>query len=93
MSTTIRTPSRKTTRTSVSNAGCAQVGAAVLAPPAHALPDVAGGAARFVETALEWLDRWRQRQHLMALDDRLLSDIGLSRSAAEKEFRKPFWRA
>ena len=40
-----------------------------------------------------WMERARQRHHLAALDDRMLSDIGLSRTQAEVEFRKPFWRA
>ncbi len=40
-----------------------------------------------------WLERSRQRTHLAALDDRLLADIGMSRSEADGEFRKPFWRA
>jgi uncharacterized protein YjiS (DUF1127 family) len=37
--------------------------------------------------------RWRQRQALRALDDRLLRDIGLTRAEAEREARKPFWQA
>ncbi len=96
MSTAIQSLSRKATHATIPNAGYAQAGAAVLAPlapSAHALPDIAGGAVRLVETALEWLDRWHQRNHLMTLDDRLLKDIGVSRSEAEKEFGKPFWRA
>lgn len=37
--------------------------------------------------------RARQRQQLAALDDRLLRDIGLDRSAAQRESEKPAWRA
>lgn len=37
-------------------------------------------------------ERWRQRQALMSLDEHLLKDIGLSRSDAEHEAEKPFWR-
>lgn len=37
-------------------------------------------------------ERWRQRQHLRELDDRLLADVGLSRREALKEARKPFWK-
>jgi uncharacterized protein YjiS (DUF1127 family) len=37
-------------------------------------------------------DRWRQRQTLLNLDDRLLRDIGITREQAEREARKPFWK-
>ena len=36
--------------------------------------------------------RHTQRRALGELDDRLLADIGLSRSDAMAEARKPFWR-
>ena len=36
--------------------------------------------------------RWQQRQDLLDLDDRLLTDIGVTRRQAELEARKPFWR-
>ena len=46
---------------------------------------------------LAWLrDRhavYRQRRELLALDDRMLKDIGLSRADAFREGRKPFWRS
>ena len=37
-------------------------------------------------------ERWRQRQHLLELDERLLADIGISRRQAIDEARKPFWK-
>jgi uncharacterized protein YjiS (DUF1127 family) len=37
-------------------------------------------------------DRWRQRQALLDLDDKLLRDIGITRDQAEREARKPFWK-
>ena len=45
--------------------------------------------ARLVAT---WRDRAHQRRVLAAMDDRLLSDIGVTRTEAEREAGKPFWR-
>lgn len=36
---------------------------------------------------------WRQRRALEALDDSALEDIGLTRSQAEAEARRPLWDA
>jgi uncharacterized protein YjiS (DUF1127 family) len=36
-------------------------------------------------------DRWRQRQGMLDLDERLLRDIGMTRAQALEEARKPFW--
>jgi uncharacterized protein YjiS (DUF1127 family) len=36
-------------------------------------------------------DRWRQRQGMLDLDERLLRDIGMTRAQAIEEARKPFW--
>jgi uncharacterized protein YjiS (DUF1127 family) len=36
--------------------------------------------------------RWRQRRMLKTLDERTLHDIGISRSQALAEARKPWWR-
>lgn len=41
---------------------------------------------------MEWLERSRQRRHLSALDDHMLSDIGLSRADVARECDKPFWQ-
>lgn len=38
-------------------------------------------------------ERWRQRQALLALDDHLLKDIGVSRADVEHVVEKPFWRS
>ena len=51
--------------------------------------------ARFLGALLTleaWADRRRQRQVLSELDDYMLRDIGITRTAAEHEARKPFWR-
>ena len=53
-------------------------GLAVLRRAAHAL--------------LASSERRRQRHTLAALDDHLLRDIGLTRSAIRMEVSKPFWR-
>jgi uncharacterized protein YjiS (DUF1127 family) len=36
--------------------------------------------------------RWRERRILATLDDRMLRDIGVSRSQALAEARKPCWK-
>ena len=43
-------------------------------------------------TVLGWNERSRQRQALRDLDDHLLKDIGIARSAAAIEASEPFWR-
>ncbi len=48
--------------------------------------------ARAVEHIDEWQARSRTRRELMALDERSLQDIGLSRGDAYMEYGKPFWR-
>jgi uncharacterized protein YjiS (DUF1127 family) len=39
-----------------------------------------------------WMERSHQRRGLAKLDDRLLDDIGITRSTAAGEIAKPFWR-
>jgi uncharacterized protein YjiS (DUF1127 family) len=43
-------------------------------------------------TLLRLEDRRRQRLALAELDERLLADIGVSRTQARNEADKPFWR-
>lgn len=50
-----------------------------------------GVVSAIVTTLLTWQDRLRQRQSLRELDDRSLSDMGISRSDVEYEVSKPFW--
>ena len=57
------------------------------------LTSVSDVLARLVEAPLTWLQRDRDRRALQALDDRLLHDIGVSRSEVEGEIAKPFWRS
>lgn len=49
-------------------------------------------AARGLSALSMMFDRSRQRRALARLDDRLLDDIGHSRSDAQSETAKPFWR-
>ena len=42
---------------------------------------------------LRWDERARARAVLAGLDDARLSDLGVTRRAAQIEARKPFWRA
>ena len=39
-----------------------------------------------------WQERLRERHTLAALDDRMLRDMGLSRSDIDAETRKGFWQ-
>lgn len=46
-----------------------------------------------LRTALHtWRHRRRSRLDLLALDDHLLKDIGLTRAQVHVEASKPFWR-
>jgi len=53
---------------------------------------VASHVARFPDTIYDWQRRARTRHQLMAMDDRLLKDMGISRYDALHEGTKPFWR-
>ena len=61
----------------------------------------AAPAARMLRNAAVWLAlallRWQelaqQRRRLLALDDRMLKDIGITRSEALAEGTRPFWDA
>jgi len=47
---------------------------------------------RLGELLTIWHQRQQQRRALLQLNDRMLSDIGISRCEAEQEAAKPFWR-
>jgi len=53
---------------------------------------VRGGLSAAVDSLLTWQRRHKDRMHLMALDDRLLHDIGISLADVEHEVSKPFWK-
>jgi uncharacterized protein YjiS (DUF1127 family) len=67
--------------------------------PAHPCVNLRIGLGRLVQacTAVSaywqvWAERRRSRRALTELDDRLMRDIGISRSDAEWEASKRFWR-
>lgn len=62
--------------------------------PAGAAREIRPGrrAARVLATLREWRRRARDREQLTKFDDRMLSDIGLTRADAEFLGNKPFWR-
>jgi uncharacterized protein YjiS (DUF1127 family) len=57
-----------------------------------ALDDLSDAAQSFVATLRTWRQRLRERDQLSRLDNRMLSDIGLSRAEAVYLASKPFWR-
>ena len=56
----------------------------------HALDD---RLESMVDTLLVWQRRHRDRMQLMALDGRLLRDIGIGPADVDREASKPFWRS
>jgi uncharacterized protein YjiS (DUF1127 family) len=57
------------------------------ARPARLRPEGTG----LLATLEGWIERHRQRRQLMALNDALLKDIGLSRTDVARESDKWFW--
>ena len=49
--------------------------------------------ATAVVAVLDWQRRANERHVLMSLDTRMLRDIGVTPSDADREARKPFWIA
>ena len=50
------------------------------------------GLAEVAETLRVWHRRHADRRALVALDDRMLADIGIDRIDALQEASKPFWK-
>lgn len=50
-------------------------------------------AFSFTATLARYLDVWRQRQALKAMDQSRLDDLGLSRSQADAEAHRAIWDA
>ncbi len=51
------------------------------------------GLEPVIDHLVTWQRRHKDRMHLMALDDRLLHDIGISAADVEHEVSKPFWKS
>jgi uncharacterized protein YjiS (DUF1127 family) len=66
----------------VERPGLAWLWLAWLASRVVAMPDL----------LLLYVDRARQRRRLLELDDRMLRDIGIGRTAAWAEAQKRFWQ-
>ena len=66
--------------------------------PAYRLANIPGPPAprRLVPNLLSqflgWRERARSRHLLLQLDDRMLRDVGLSRSDVDRECNKHFWQ-
>jgi uncharacterized protein YjiS (DUF1127 family) len=60
--------------------------------PSQAVGAALGAIGRAFDQLLLWGERARSRHRLLALDDRMLQDIGIDRSTAEREAAMPFWR-
>ena len=71
----------------VSNATCART-AEVVWPTGGQVRRLIAHTFDLIAT---WHERARQRQHLAALDDHLLKDIGLTRVDVARETSKRFW--
>jgi uncharacterized protein YjiS (DUF1127 family) len=67
-------------------------------PPTHhvfaalACERVTTWPVRIARAAHHALQRQRQRNDLLELDDWLLNDIGVTKDQAREEGRKPWWR-
>ena len=46
-----------------------------------------------LDTLALWQHRANQRHHLKSIEDRYLTDMGITRADADAEARKPFWKA
>jgi uncharacterized protein YjiS (DUF1127 family) len=66
--------------------------------PVPARPNIRGSAAssqlltNLVNKVAQWQERARGRHLLQQLDDRMLHDVGLSRSDVDCECAKHFWQ-
>jgi uncharacterized protein YjiS (DUF1127 family) len=59
---------------------------------AHPSPERPSLLSRFFVALLQWQDRARQRQHLAALDPRMLRDMGMTPDDVSRELARFHWR-
>jgi uncharacterized protein YjiS (DUF1127 family) len=69
-----------------------QAGGGSLAGLERVASVVAAKIAQGFDTLALWRERRAARSVLASFDDRLLKDIGITRSEALAELHKPFWR-
>lgn len=62
------------------------------APEGQTSTAIGSWAASLLRHIVSWPERARQRRALLALDNWVLKDIGLSRADAMQECDKPFWQ-
>jgi len=60
---------------------------------AAAIAAVDSATAPVVTQLFTWVQRARDRQALLRLDEHMLHDIGISRADVDYETSKPFWRS
>lgn len=65
--------------------------ATIAAPALRARAPSGPTLRRLWPTLRLWVQRDRERRALAELGERMLSDIGLTRIEASREWRKPFW--
>lgn len=58
----------------------------------HASQAPQSALARVLDTVSEWRRRYRGRRELAAISARDLHDMGITRTDADHELSKPFWR-
>jgi len=56
-------------------------------------PNLHSSPGALFKTVAIWIERSRQRSALANLDERLLKDIGITRTDAAHEVATPFWRS
>ena len=58
----------------------------------RAMPSLREAPSRIFAALQEWRRRCRDRAELARFDERMLSDIGITRADVWREINKPFWR-